>query len=454
MAPTPLRRKGVFLAISGLALLVILYAFRSILVPFILALALAYVFSPVVTWITRLGGKKRPLPRWVAVLGLYTALLAGMVLFSVAFLPRLADELGVMMKEIPAAFRHVREEWLPALAEAYEENLSPLLRSRRADVISRAEPRAEEPEQDRSAAIVLRPARDGSYRLELQDLSIDVSRVGKDTVVLNARAPSRGPPEESGSIEQTITDVVRGLLERGQEHATVLFSVGQEVVLFLIGFAFTFFITLMLSAFILADQERLLAFFESLVPEAWRSDYRKVLHSLDQGLAGVVRGQILICLINGTLSGIGFAVLDLRYWPVLTAIATVFTLIPIFGTIISSIPAIMIGLTQSLTTGLFVFGWITIIHLMEAYVLDPKIIGKTARIHPVVIFFALIAGERAAGLLGVLLGVPVASIIQNIFLFWKNRLYAAETEPDPPGGGNDAATPGAPTDAPEAKEPA
>ena len=428
MASTPLRRKGVFLAVSAVALLPILYAFRSILVPFILALALAYVFSPVVTRITLLGGKKRPLPRWIAVLGLYTALLAGLVFFSIAFLPRLADELGMMMKEVPAAFRHVREEWLPALAEAYEENLSPLLRSRRADVISRAEPKAEEPEQERSAAIVLRPARDGSYRIELQDLSIDVRRAGNDTVVLNARPPSRAPPAESGGLEETISDVVRDLLERGQEHATVLFSVGQEVVLFLIGFAFTFFITLMLSAFILADQDRILAFFESLVPQAWRPDYNKVLHSLDQGLAGVVRGQILICLINGTLSGIGFAIADLRYWPVLTAIATVFTLIPIFGTIISSVPAILIGLTQSWTTGLFVLGWVTVIHLGEAYVLDPKIIGKTARIHPVVIFFALIAGERAAGLLGVLLGVPVASILQNAS---SGRTASTPARPNP-----------------------
>ncbi|MBI5501744.1 MAG: AI-2E family transporter [Deltaproteobacteria bacterium] len=446
MAMSPQRRRGLFLAVAGLGLAVLLYAFRSILVPFILALALAYVFSPVVNWITRIGGKKRPLPRWIAVLVLYAGLLAGLVFFSIAFLPRLADELGVMMKEVPAAFRHVREEWLPAIAEAYEENLSPLLRSQRPDVISRAEPRPEEQEKERSAAIVLRPARDGSYRIELQDLAFDVRRAGDDTVVLNARAPSRAPPTESGGIEETITDAVRGLLQRGQEHATVLFSVGQEVVLFLIGFTFTFFITLMLSAFILADQDRILAFFESLAPRAWRSDYRTILHALDRGLAGVVRGQLLICLVNGTLSGIGFAIADLRYWPVLTAIATVFTIVPIFGTIISSVPAILIGLTQSWGTGLFVLGWITAIHLLEANVLNPKIIGKTARIHPVIVFFALIAGERAAGLLGVLLGVPVASILQNIFLFWKNRLYEDEAAPPPPPDGPDA-TP--PPDAPE-----
>ena len=425
MPLSPNRRKLALLVVSGLILIAILWMAHAVLVPFVLALVVAYVLSPVVTWMTRISGRRR-LPRWIAVIVLYAGLLTGLVLFSIAFLPRLADELGVMMKEVPAAFRHVREEWVPALAEAYEENLSPLLRRARPDVVSQAEPRPQAEAEQRTAAIVLRPTRDGAYRLELQDLSIDVRHTGADSVVLTARPPQKAGQAEAADLEKSLTDAIGGLLEKGQEHATVLFSVGQEVVLFLIGFTFTFFITLMLSAFILADQERILAFFESLAPKAYREDYRRMLDALDRGLAGVVRGQVLICFVNGTLSGIGFAIADLRYWPVLAAIATVFTLIPIFGTIISSVPAVLIGLTQGWGTGLFVLAWITGIHFLEAYVLNPKIIGRTARIHPVVVFFALIAGERAGGLLGVLLGVPVASIIQNVFLFWKNRIFADE----------------------------
>jgi predicted PurR-regulated permease PerM len=448
MAMSPLRRKVVLLVVAGAGLVALLYAFRSVLVPFVLALTLAYVLSPVVNAMTRLGGARRPLPRWIAVVVLYTGLLTGLVFFSVGFLPRLADELGVMMKEVPAAFRHVREEWLPALAEAYEENLSPLLQRRDPDVVTQAQPRDAEPVVERAAAIVLRPIpREGAYRLELQDLAIDVQRTASDTVVLTARSPEKPSARASPDLEQSLTDAIGGLLAKGQEHASVLFNVGQEVVVFLIRFTFTFFITLMLSAFILADQKRILEFFESLVPRAYREDYRGALAAIDRGLAGVVRGQLLICLVNGTLSGIGFAIADLKYWPVLTAIATVFTLVPIFGTIISSIPAVLIGLTQSWGTGVFVLAWITGIHQLEANILNPKIIGSMARIHPVVVFFALLAGERAAGLLGVLLGVPVASILQNVFLFWKNRLYADEqgdgpAAPPPPAGGSD---PGPPT---------
>ncbi|MBN1769773.1 MAG: AI-2E family transporter, partial [Deltaproteobacteria bacterium] len=75
MAMTPLRRKVVLLVVAGALFVALLYAFRSVLVPFVLALALAYVLSPVVNGLTRLGGTRRPLPRWIAVIILYAGLL-------------------------------------------------------------------------------------------------------------------------------------------------------------------------------------------------------------------------------------------------------------------------------------------------------------------------------------------------------------------------------------------
>ena len=68
---------------------------------------------------------------------------------------------------------------------------------------------------------------------------------------------------------------------------------------------------------------------------------------IDRGLSGVVRGQLIICLVNGVLSAIGFAIVGLKYWPVMALVATVFSLVPIFGSIASSVPAVALGLTQS-----------------------------------------------------------------------------------------------------------
>ncbi len=429
---TSTRRQVALVVVFVLGAAAVLYAFRSILVPFVLAVVLAYVLGPVVAAMARIGSGRPRMPRWVAVLILFFGLLSGLAAFSIAFLPRLGDEIGVMMREVPAAFRHVREEWLPAINEAYEEKLSPFLRRAAPDAVTQAEPADRPAEAERQPAVVLRPARDGSYRIELRDLSVDVRR-HEDGVTVSAVPPQKKRPADALDLERSFTSAMQGLLERGQEHVTVLLSVGQEVVLFLIGFTFAFFITLMIAAFILTDQERILRFFESLVPDRYRGDYRSVLEAVDRGLAGVIRGQLLICLINGTLSGIGFALLDLRYWPVLTAIATVLTLIPIFGTIASSVPAVLIGLIDSPLTGMLTLAWITAIHLIEANVLNPKILGVTARIHPVIVFFALIAGMHAAGLLGALLGVPVASILQNIFLFFRGKAFEKANGGDSPG---------------------
>ena len=61
------------------------------------------------------------------------------------------------------------------------------------------------------------------------------------------------------------------------------------------------------------------------------------------------------------------------------------------------------------------------IHLLEANFLNPKIMGTAAKIHPLVVVFALIAGERTYGLVGALFAVPVASILQTFFLHFRKR---------------------------------
>ncbi|MBI4613286.1 MAG: AI-2E family transporter [Planctomycetes bacterium] len=191
---------------------------------------------------------------------------------------------------------------------------------------------------------------------------------------------------------------------------------------------FTIVLILMLAAFISSDVRRIQTFVFDLVPPRVRPQFEELMGSLDRGLSGVVRGQLVICLVNGCLTGIGLKWLGVPFWHVLTLLATVLMLIPIFGTILSSVPAIIFGLTVSFGTGLGVLAWICGIHALEAYVLNPKIIGHSAHIHPVLVIFALVAGEYAYGLIGALLGVPVVSIVQNLFLFFHKRLVSASEE--------------------------
>ena len=100
-------------------------------------------------------------------------------------------------------------------------------------------------------------------------------------------------------------------------------------------------------------------------------------------------------------------------------------MIPVFGSILSSVPIVAVALvgggTFEMARGLGVLGWIIGIHLLEANFLNPKIIGNAAKIHPVVVIFALVVGEHNGGLVGALFAVPVASIVQTLFLFFLRR---------------------------------
>ena len=100
----------------------------------------------------------------------------------------------------------------------------------------------------------------------------------------------------------------------------------------------------------------------------------------------------------------------MKYPLLLAGIAATMSLIPIFGSILSSVPIVAIALISSgtfdLRQGVFVLAWIIGIHLVEANLLNPKIMGDAAKIHPVLVVFALIAGEHSYGLVGALFAVP------------------------------------------------
>jgi predicted PurR-regulated permease PerM len=159
-----------------------------------------------------------------------------------------------------------------------------------------------------------------------------------------------------------------------------------------------------------------------------RDDYDVIVAGIDRGLSGVIRGQLLICLINGVLTYIGLLVFDVKYQLILAFVASLMSLIPIFGSILSTIPIVMAALVSG-EEGVDVFravamvGWIIGIHFIEANFLNPKIIGTAAKIHPVLVIFSLVLGEHSYGLIGALFAVPILSIIQVLFMFFYKKSW-------------------------------
>ena len=411
-----------FYGIWGALTIGTLLLFRSVLLPFFLAVVVAYVFAPLVKALQRisLGGKDRTMPRWAAVIFLYTAVIGGIAGFIALGAPRLAAEFEILAKEIPESVATVRDEWLPEL----ERRVRSAVHS--TGVVEEPSPHDEldaltgaDPAQPSADSIRVTPvgvSGEGGFAIDLPEGGVVVEPDGdRFRIVTGIERRERKPLD----LTATLTETLNSMSDDTRQTAGTLIRTARSVIRAVVKGVFTFFIMLMLSAYLLITSDKILAFFRSLWPPRRRRSFDSLLKRIDRGLGGVVRGQLLIALVNGVLSGIGFYLLDLRYWPILTLVATALSIIPIFGAILSTIPAVVIALQDGLTTALLTLGWIFIIHQIEANLLNPKIMGDAAKVHPVLVVFALLAGESLFGIAGALLAVPVLSIVQSLFLHYR-----------------------------------
>ncbi|MDO9017128.1 MAG: AI-2E family transporter [Deltaproteobacteria bacterium] len=404
------RRRMVFAAVSLAVVVAVIVASRAVLLPFVLGVLLAYVLHPVVGSLTRVRLGGRSVPRWVAVLGIYVTLITTLVVTLLAVTPRVVSEgRSFALHEVPALRQRFERDWMPRVRSAVARVQGTVVATPPREVAEAPGAEARVPDD---GALRVSPEPGGAFRVSLPAEGVVIERVDDAHWTLR---PRRHLPSEGDTIQ-------RELRKLGQGHAADVLRVGRGIIGGVIGGIFNFFMTLMVSAYLLVTEARVLGFFRSLVRPESRDSFDHLLRRLDRGLSGVVRGQLIICLVNGSLSAVGFALADLKYWPTLAVVATVFSLIPIFGTVLSSVPAVAIGLTQGFGTALFVLLWIIGIHQLEANLLNPKIMGDQAKIHPVLVVFSLLAGEHAFGILGALLAVPVMSVAQTLFLHW--RTYA------------------------------
>ena len=395
-------QRPAFLAISAAIALTVVWLARDVMLPLVLGCLIAYVLTPLVRFVER-----RRVPRGLAVLIVYVVVLGTIGTFLRLVAPRLGTEVSTFAHEVPALTAEVKSKWIPAAQEK--------LRS-----FTGMAPPIVVPEPKESA-LVVRPRGDGSYAIDVEG-GVVVRHLHDGFVIDRARPPEPFDPN------RFVAESIQASLAYAQRNAIELVRLTGGIIAGVSRFFFVFGLTLMIAAYLILTRERIVAFFVSLVRPSARDDFARLLARVDRGLAGVVRGQIIICLINGVLSAIGFWIFDLKYWPVLAVVATIFTLVPIFGSIASAIPAVALGLTQSFSTGVLVLVWIIGIHQFEANVLNPKIMGDAAKIHPILVIFSLLVGEHFFHTTGALLAVPCMSVAQSVFIHF--RQIVQQTDPE------------------------
>jgi predicted PurR-regulated permease PerM len=447
--------------VSAVVVAAVILAAHQVLLPFVLALVVAYVLLPAVRRVERLR-----IPRWASILIVYALTLGSIGSFGSAVIPRLIVEARGIGAEWPHLTRTAREQWLPAVDRKLAAwSGQPVDDGGSAQRSAELRPQTPvddggltpgqpalppkppaEPNEEKPAPLRLVRQPDGSFDVHVADGVSFHEKRDKVWVIEQA--------EKTRVISSA--QLLRDGLEKGlvyvQENSAELINIGRKVVFAVAGGIFTLVWTLMLGGYLMLTHERIFAFFRGLCAPGSHDSYDRFLRRLDLGLSGVVRGQLMICFVNGVLSAIGFSLFGLKYWPILAVVAGVMSIIPIFGSILSAVPAVAIGLTQSPATAVGVLAWIIGIHQLEANFLNPKIIGDAAKIHPVLVVFSLIVGEHFFQLAGALFAVPAMSVAQTVFLHFREITLGAPATttplPIPPAPPAPSVSPAEPTASP------
>lgn len=188
---------------------------------------------------------------------------------------------------------------------------------------------------------------------------------------------------------------------------------------------FVAFIIPFLAFYILKDFDAFERGLIAYVPRSHRQGVIRLFKDIDEALGSYIRGQFIVCVIVGFLAYIGYWLIGLPYPLLLASIVAVTNVIPYLGPFIGAAPALVMASTVSVKMMLFVIIVNTACQIVEGNIISPQVVGRTLHMHPLTIIFALLAGGELAGLIGMILAVPVFAackvVLQHLFAYYVRR---------------------------------
>ncbi len=328
------------LAVFVTGIVIVLFAARAVLLPFIFAIILAYILAPLVDLFIKYRIQR--VPAILLSYALVSLVLAAMVVYMV---PLWMQELVKMIHVIPSLTKQIQLSWNYWLQRFHQAPIPKSVRT-----------------------------------------AIDEAGVRWENTLFSL----------TKQLVSTIFGVLPGIL--------------------------SVIISPILAFYLLKDMDRIRERFWQVIPIDWHPPVYILALEVDRTLSAFIRGQLLVALLVGILSGLWVAFLGIPLSLLIGAIAGVTDVIPYVGPIAGAIPAVMLGLERSPVTALYAVLGFVAIHQLEGTVIGPKIMGDYVGLHPLVVIFAILAGGEMGGLAGLLLAVPGAAVIKVIFGHLYRRL--------------------------------
>ncbi|MFC5953869.1 AI-2E family transporter [Streptomyces pratens] len=250
-----------------------------------------------------------------------------------------------------------------------------------------------------------------------------------DQIIASLRTAARDLSRHFGAAGTSLDDIVgnaRDLLSKfgGTAASGVISGVG------VVGQALAMAVlALLLVFFFLRDSDRAGEKLRGLAPGDSGDVVLAMARRAFKGVEGFMRGTTLIALIDALCITVGLLILGVPGAVGLGALVFVGAYIPYLGAFISGAVAVLVALAdRGFLIALWVLGVVLAVQALEGHVLQPMIQSRTVQIHPAVILIAITAGASVAGIVGMLMAVPVTAAVFGVLDELRQR-HNASTEP-------------------------
>jgi len=218
------------------------------------------------------------------------------------------------------------------------------------------------------------------------------------------------PQLTTASVATTVQDT---LVNFGDNLTNISLNIFQRTRSFFSG-VFTIIFIFILAFYLAVEKDAIKKFFRLITPKQHLPYIERAVDRAQKSISRWVLAQLLLAVIMGLIVGLGLWIMGVPYALLLGLIAGIMEFIPVIGPIIAAVPAVFVGLSQSLVLGLVVLGFYIVLQQIENNLLVPNLMRRAVGLNPIVTIIAVLLGARLLGLVGVILAVPLAAIISII----------------------------------------
>ncbi|MFH7593688.1 AI-2E family transporter [Streptomyces racemochromogenes] len=239
--------------------------------------------------------------------------------------------------------------------------------------------------------------------------------------------------------EKQINDIAKNLSETIGTNTEEITSAGLQGVTVLVEVLTGMLLSMFSTLFLLYDGQKIWNWVLGLVPSAARPGVAGAGPRAWRTLTAYVRGTVLVALIDAVFIGLGLYFLKVPMAVPLAVFIFLFAFIPLVGAVVSGALAVVVALvTQGPFTALMVLLVVLAVQQIEGHVLQPFILGRAVRVHPLAVVLSVAAGGMIAGIGGAVVAVPLVAVTNTVVVYLRaysreRRLTPASTGPGPHG---------------------